>query len=1311
MATPEETRALQEQINRLIQEYLQYEQQIGTSQELRNKREKEYRDALAAAGNNQQKLNNLTNELNTELLKSQQYAQALGDDFNYVRSQLDDIVEDLGTSGDLGRNVLKNFRDIRNITNQIRDDRDLTNVMSLKELEKAREKLAVDKANLANEVERGLAQVRLVGLRGEEKLRAEEILDNLSRGKDISAEDLEFLRTKEGINFRMSDQDKARLLSAIDFNNVTGETGDRFAIINAEIEKSIEREKTLNKTMGITGEMIKGLGKIPGLSAVFKAEDVEAVKQELRETGEEGNRTLAMSKMLQRSFSNLKDAITDPATIFTFLVTKGLQFNSEVTNLSKGLGVTETQATKIRNEFTSISANTMDTAINSERLLTAQSELNKELSLGVQFSGDTLVNFVRLSEKIGLSAQQAAKLTLASASTGESATEFAGKSALAAAEQAKTLGITVNMKEIMADTADLTNEQLILFGRQPEAIGRTLAEVKKLGIELGDLNAISSKLLDFQGSIESELEAELLTGKQLNLERARAAALAGDQATLAKEIASQVGTISEFESMNVLQRQKLAEALGMNVDQLSGVLIRQEAINQGIADAKDLTDEQLTAAKQMADSQGISMAEAVVKIQEQRSAQDKFNDAVMKLQRLFGELLGGPVGELLDAIVDVASVIIGPVAAALNFILTPVKMLTTLLTKIPNILKVIAAGLIALNFTGISNTVSGIVDKFKSLGESVTNFGKKIMDTFSEGGGGVKDFFDKVKEGFAGATDQSAGIEFDPRMAGGGRFRDMATGRMVSEEAANAAGVFRPGTEPTPAGAPNLAEGAGDIADIPAAADDGSMLKEKMKNIAEGLKAFASMEVVKGGLALLIASPGLFVLSKSSEGLNKLAQVKGEEFKAAMEGIAGGIKEFGSGSILLGSAGLLIASPGLLALAVASPGLALLGATGSAIEGGLKAVSRGIGAFGENMVNILKGALALTALSIPIAAAAAAFSLLGNVDVGTMLGFTLSLGLLAGAAALLGNLLPQIVLGALALTTLALPITATALAFSLLEGLDPGAMITFSIALGLLGAAAAALGGIFPLVAMGALALTTLAIPIAATAAAFSLLEGLDPSTMLGFAAALGVLGLTAAGFGLFAPLIVAGSVAIAALGIALLPLSIAGEGISMLADGFVKVAESIQLLDIGKVAALALSIVGLTASLAGLMLLGPAGLAALAVVGGVAAVGAAVATGGGGDPGVTTASPGGVAPIAGADTQAGAAAAEEETDTEILIANIQPLITETVTATINALVPPMVAALREGQGNVRVVNDNFASSGPGGDINTLRRLPSENFG
>ena len=55
------------------------------------------------------------------------------------------------------------------------------------------------------------------------------------------------------------------------------------------------------------------------------------------------------------------------------------------------------------------------------------------------------------------------------------------------------------------------------------------------------------------------MEAELLLGRSLNLDRARAAALMGDQATLAEEIAGQVGTAEEFSNLNVIQQKALAD--------------------------------------------------------------------------------------------------------------------------------------------------------------------------------------------------------------------------------------------------------------------------------------------------------------------------------------------------------------------------------------------------------------------------------------------------------------------------------------------------------------------------------------------------------------------------------------------------------------------------------------------------------------------------------------------------------------------------------------------------------------------------------
>ncbi len=88
----------------------------------------------------------------------------------------------------------------------------------------------------------------------------------------------------------------------------------------------------------------------------------------------------------------------------------------------------------------------------------------------------------------------------------------------------------------------------------------------------------AGQLLDFESSIQAELEAELLIGRDLNLERARSAALAGDQATLMEELVGQAGSLEQLQNMNVLQQQALASALGMSVDQLSDQIINGEAL-------------------------------------------------------------------------------------------------------------------------------------------------------------------------------------------------------------------------------------------------------------------------------------------------------------------------------------------------------------------------------------------------------------------------------------------------------------------------------------------------------------------------------------------------------------------------------------------------------------------------------------------------------------------------------------------------------------------------------------------------------------
>ena len=59
---------------------------------------------------------------------------------------------------------------------------------------------------------------------------------------------------------------------------------------------------------------------------------------------------------------------------------------------------------------------------------------------------------------------------------------------------------------------------------------------------------------------------------------------------------------------------------------------------------------------------------------------------------------------------------------------------------------------------------------------------------------------------------------------------------------------------------------------------------------------------------------------------------------------------------------------------------------------------------------------------------------------------------------------------------------------------------------------------------------------------------------------------------------------------------------------------------------------------------------------------------------------------------------------------DIRAIVEETVTATINALVPEMVAALKEGQGKIQVTNDNFTNSNQSEGPSRNRNIVNNNF-
>jgi hypothetical protein len=415
-------------------------------------------------------------------------------------------------------------------------------------------------------------------------------------------------------------------------------------------------EKKLNKAIqdGNAGAEKRYKIELSKLTTQLKLN--EQIEDEIRklliateERKKQSSLTGAIVKALEKNLGVTKDQVKEMFTLtglFALLIDSVFKADKQATELAKSLGLSKSAAMDVRQEFAAYSRSTGDAFVNTDRLFKAQQGLTEQLGIAVKFSGEEAEQFARLTEIVGLSNEEAGKLAKFSAATGVSTKDYVADIRKSAFYAQQANRIHISDKELLSTIGKLSAGILVKFQNNPKAIAEAVVQAKKLGTSLEQVDKIGESMLNWESSIENELQAELITGKQLNFEKARAAALTGDQATLMQEVANQAGSLAEFQNMNVIAQQSLAQAFGMSREDLADMLVKQEAINKYGDKAAELNAQQL---KDM-EKQGLSLDAYLKQQEEQRSIQEKFNDAMQKLQDIVGNLAAGPFGKILDAL-------------------------------------------------------------------------------------------------------------------------------------------------------------------------------------------------------------------------------------------------------------------------------------------------------------------------------------------------------------------------------------------------------------------------------------------------------------------------------------------------------------------------------------------------------------------------------------------------------------------------------------------------------------------------------------
>lgn len=403
--------------------------------------------------------------------------------------------------------------------------------------------------------------------------------------------------------------------------------------------------------------------------------------QEFQQVNKALDERIKKSNIISDTIKKQKDSITQfmlnpinaVVTSFTFLFKKVMEADKAIGKMGKDLNIGHDAAVQLDERFQNFVHSSQDGYITQARMTEAMTEMNNEMGTTLNLSDQQLTTMSKLSRFSNISFKDQAKMLKTSKALGETYEGYVKSMMGTIKAQKFENNLALNAKKIMLDVNNASDRTKISISGGSEGLAKAAVEAAKLGTNLDGVAGIANQLLDFEQSIEAELSAELVTGKQLSLERARQAALNNDFATVASEINNQLDSAAEFGEMNRIQQEAMAKAVGMTADQLGAMLIEQEAIK---AVGGDLNDKEKAAYEMAKEKYGAEKAAQMLKddqldkLMKEKDLADKKAAAEERFQAALAGLATAFI-PFFEMLFDVANVVIPMIVLGLE----PVRLL------------------------------------------------------------------------------------------------------------------------------------------------------------------------------------------------------------------------------------------------------------------------------------------------------------------------------------------------------------------------------------------------------------------------------------------------------------------------------------------------------------------------------------------------------------------------------------------------------------------------------------------------------------
>ena len=352
-------------------------------------------------------------------------------------------------------------------------------------------------------------------------------------------------------------------------------------------EKRLESIKKLAPTIQEQSDKAKQLGdsinsfisSLPGGGSISKVlgldtlgtEMEQGVLQNLKNVGKEGEKS---GSMLSGVFTGLTTRVKTlgaaiAANPILFLAgavlaafTAIMQFRKGVRDTASELEISTKAAKALTLELKLAETSLKLQGFDSEKLKTNLTEIVTEFGTMEMATVENAANITKMAQEMGVAGTEIVKFNKVMMDLTGASFDVASNIAQSVADLAESEGVAVGrvMKDVASNAE--TFAKFSMDGAQ--GLARAAVEAAKIGGSLSEVLKVADDVLKLETSISNQFKAQVITGKQINLETARRLALEGDIEGLTREVQDIVRNVGDLQTMNVIERQSIADAIGIS---------------------------------------------------------------------------------------------------------------------------------------------------------------------------------------------------------------------------------------------------------------------------------------------------------------------------------------------------------------------------------------------------------------------------------------------------------------------------------------------------------------------------------------------------------------------------------------------------------------------------------------------------------------------------------------------------------------------------------------------------------------------------